>query len=361
MFWRRTVGMLSAPERADRRMAMREVFLLKADIDLPDEQLRALRDPSPADGPPADAAVSDALRAATGNRPTRISADVRRGTFRWVIPADLADGRRVVLRANRIRSASLAHGLQVEAALGPILRGRVAAPAPYAIDVSCLALPVEYGVFERWDGSTLSSLDGNEAAMLTGLETTAAYLRRVHDITLPGAGGLDASARGCGEDWAAFLHVNLDNHIARCASDGAIDGAESGRIRILLDAELGADAAATDRLLHGDPGPENTILDANGGVTGMTDWEDALVGDPLFDVASIAAFQPERRWPAIFRGYFGGDLPVRHRRSFWLYAMRLALARTVMRARFGVNDLPGRAPAAGRIRRAQAVLEGREQ
>jgi hypothetical protein len=82
------------------------------------------------------------------------------------------------------------------------------------------------------------------------------------------------------------------------------------------------------------------------------------VGDPLFDLAGCALFHPERRWPALFGGYFGRpDLPADRHGAFWRYALRLALARTVMRLRFGVADLPGRAPAAARIARALQALE----
>lgn len=360
--------MRGAPERAARlSMATgRELFLLKADIDEADERLRALRG-SAVDQPPPETALAAALAPVVPSAPRRFHPPMR-GTFRWVIPVELADGSNVVMLVNRIRHPDLVRGLEVQATITAQLGFEDPYIArPIAVDESCERLATEFAVFTRLEGTRLADMDDDEDAMRSGLTSAAWYLKGIHDHELPGAGLLAVDGdswdnpRGRFASWGAYLRCRMADHIARCASEGAIDAAEAGRIRRILDDELGMDAEPADRLLHGDPGPDNIIMGANGKVLAMTDWEDALVGDPLFDVASFAAFQPERRWPAIFAGYFpGGRLPEESTRAFWLYSLRLALARTVMRARFAVHDKPGRAPAAGRIRRALAMLEGRD-
>jgi hygromycin-B 4-O-kinase len=40
------------------------------------------------------------------------------------------------------------------------------------------------------------------------------------------------------------------------------------------------------RLVHGDFGSNNVLCDA-GRITGVIDWSEAMVGDPLYDVANI--------------------------------------------------------------------------
>jgi len=123
----------------------------------------------------------------------------------------------------------------------------------------------------------------------------------------------------------------------------------------------GGGGGPADRLLHGDPGGPNVILRADGTVGGLVDWEDALVGEPLFELASCACFHPERRWASLFEGYLGAPaLPAPDRRRFWLYVLRIALARTVVRERFAIADAPGHAPAAERVRRALQALESGE-
>ena len=72
-------------------------------------------------------------------------------------------------------------------------------------------------------------------------------------------------------------------------------------------------------------------------MTCLIDWEDCLAGDPAFDVASWGTFvgNHERR-AAFLKGYApdggpGADFELR----YWLYSLRILLAKTVHRQRFG--------------------------
>lgn len=107
------------------------------------------------------------------------------------------------------------------------------------------------------------------------------------------------------------------------------------------------------RLLHGDCGPHNAIVSPDGGI-GMFDWEDAVLGDPLFEVALWATFNPPRRWKWFFQGYFEAAWEPNF--LFWAYFLRISLAKTVVRIRFGYHDVPGREPAHERIHRALHAL-----
>jgi len=91
-------------------------------------------------------------------------------------------------------------------------------------------------------------------------------------------------------------------------------------------------------------------------VSAVLDWEDALLGDPLFDVASLCAFHPERRHTAILDAYAfpRGDRDAVAR--FWIYFLRIAVARTVHRLRFAYPDPPDRPRPSGRIQLALARL-----
>ena len=95
-----------------------------------------------------------------------------------------------------------------------------------------------------------------------------------------------------------------------------------------------------------------------GRITCLIDWEDAVAGDPLFEVAFWATFHPERRWDAFFAGYRKDPLETpEDRLRFWLYFLRIALMKTVLRHRLGCTDPPGRTPASQRIQRALRGLE----
>ena len=105
-------------------------------------------------------------------------------------------------------------------------------------------------------------------------------------------------------------------------------------------------------LLHGDLGSHNVLTDGDR-LLGLIDWEDALAGDPVYDVAFWATFHPPARYAAFLAGYrevgsLPDDFPIR----FWLYFVRIAVAKAVHRRRFGYTDRPDRPTAAHRIRYA---------
>lgn len=335
-------------------------FLLKADIDAPDDRLRPLRRDGSGDAP-SGTLLALAVETLLGVQVARIDGAAHRGTLHWMVAADLADGRAVVVRVNRLEHPVLHAGLELEAAVARLLASRdFAAPAVLATDAAGGVLSPGFSVTERIDGTALAAMDDAEPAVLDGLRALGGLLSRLHAIRLSGAGPL--IPRDVGEpvgrfdNWHGFLRHRVDEHVDACRADGTITGREAARIRHLLQRPDTAAAPVCDRLLHGDPGPANLIIDG-GGVAHLVDWEDALVGDPLFELASAASFHPERRWPALFEGY--GGLPVHSDadyRRFWLYMLRIALARTVMRRRFGLTDAPGRTPAAARIHRALDAL-----
>jgi hygromycin-B 4-O-kinase len=162
---------------------------------------------------------------------------------------------------------------------------------------------------------------------------------------------------GLHTSWREFMHLRLEEHLRECAAMGALSAAEAACADQAFSGPLMA-GAASGALLHGDPGGHNFIMSGDT-VAGVIDWEDAMVGDPLFELASMCTFHPERRHAAILEGHgttLAAGSPALGR--FWLYFLRIALAKTVHRQRFGYADAPGRTPAASRIQLALRNLEG---
>lgn len=359
--------MLSTRERVLPRAAVSSGgwFLLKADIDEPDSRLRSLRSADGAHATPSLPRLATAVGAAVGVGVREIESRAQRGTFHWVIRALLEDGRRVVVRINRVRHPMLTAGLLLDARLGEVLSAQgLRVAGTLGIDISCATLPLEFAVFEHIDGMAAGELDGDEERTRSALRSLGSYLRAVHEIRLPGSGPVtvraDGRLNGLFTDWPAFLRCRLDEHLTVCLGAGSISAAEAEEVReIFAHLEVAAVRDA-DRLLHGDAGPANVLVDAADRIH-LVDWEDALVGDPLFELASTASFHPPPRWPSLFEGYSGmKDTVVGHDRTFWIYMLRIALARTVMRQRFGIADTSGRPPASTRIQRALATLRGEQ-
>ena len=110
------------------------------------------------------------------------------------------------------------------------------------------------------------------------------------------------------------------------------------------------------RLLHGDLGNHNIFVQ-NNAVTALIDWEDALIGDPAFDVAMWLTFHPPRRHAAFLQGYGLAAQEDGFRLRCALSFLRIALSKTVHRHRFAYPDLPGRQPAYERIQRGMIEVK----
>lgn len=223
--------------------------------------------------------------------------------------------------------------------------------------------PFDFSVMEEARGMLLQDemLD-EEPTILHGI---GAALRSVHDVVGDGAGLLDLSSRaakvspqGVHARWSDAVMLSLDAHVATCRKGGLVDAALADKIAALFRVMHRAFEGRPMRLLHGDPGTHNIAVDrASGRVTALLDWEDALVGDPLFDVAMWSTFHPPRRLPGFMAGY-GLETPSDDvQRLIAAYFLRIALSKTVHRFRFGIADRPGRAPGHQRIHRGVDELE----
>ena len=186
---------------------------------------------------------------------------------------------------------------------------------------------------------------------------------RLHTIVGSGGGPVDVDPsatrerlRGLHPDWGTYLMLRLEDHVARCQEIGAITEDEGATILAVFrdHAEVWTDVPT--RLLHGDPGNHNLFVQ-KGVIAALIDWEDALIGDPAFDVATWASFHPPRRHAAFFQGYGPAAEHDRFRLRCALSFMRIALAKTVHRHRFAYTDQPGRLPAHDRIRRGMVAVE----
>jgi hygromycin-B 4-O-kinase len=211
-------------------------------------------------------------------------------------------------------------------------------------------------LIDRVEGEGLTALDADEPRMVAALGWVAAFLARLHEIRGNGFGPLSAASDGrligLHGRWADYVCVRLDDHISACKAAGDVSMDEALEITSLFTAHRRLLEAQPSALLHGDPGSHNFIVDASR-IRGVIDWEDALLGDPLFDLASLCTFHPERRHAAMLSGYGAHlDSATEPFTRFWLYFLRIALARTVHRRRFAYADRPDRPPAARRIQLA---------
>jgi hygromycin-B 4-O-kinase len=185
----------------------------------------------------------------------------------------VADGRDIVVRVNLRRegfdldawACRLDHGIKVPEVL-----------AIGAVDAAWFC------VSTRLAGSRLCDLD--MPAVKAAAPAVAETLRRIHDVPVAagGFGGIDpATGSGRAPTWASAVAWGVPESWSEIDDQADREFLEALSASVLAEVRTLPDF---DRLLHGDFTGDNLIVGEDGGI-GVIDWETAMVGDPLWDVA----------------------------------------------------------------------------
>jgi aminoglycoside phosphotransferase (APT) family kinase protein len=227
-------------------------------------------------------------------------------------------------------------------------------------DTSRTVVPFDYAISEMARGGPLDPWSATPERRRTLFAQLGGVLRVVHASPAEGAGLVDlepfidpphrpTAIRGVLDAWTDYVLLGLDEHVARCRDIDAITASEVGRLERLFETLAPTLAATPKRLLHGDPGGHNVFVDGEG-ITAILDWEDALVGDPVFDLAWWGTFHRPEFLDELLAGYGAevlADDATRFR--YHAYFVRIALSKTVHRHRFGMPDAADRPPPSRRI------------
>jgi aminoglycoside phosphotransferase (APT) family kinase protein len=194
-----------------------------------------------------------------------------------------ADGRRLVLKASTMHAA-----LRAEA--WACARGAdtgCAAPVIHALG--------RLGTEPDMSAFVMSHLEGQPIAPgSAAFRELGAGLRRLHDVRLTGFGWLAEAARDERGDpspvhgsWLGFLNgivgdargLAQTHPIAVAVADAAMETIDE-HAAALAAVEVGS-------LCHGDLKPAHVLTNENR-LAGVIDWGDAIVADPLWDIARLA-------------------------------------------------------------------------
>lgn len=138
----------------------------------------------------------------------------------------------------------------------------------------------------RAPGQTLQALSSEAGTYAHAVADTMDALASIDVSALSSFGAFDASGRAPFDHWCEYLAAISDpNYFDWSAVSGI---APSAKVQPLLDrvTELAPTCPDTRQLVHGDFG-SNNVLVASGRVTAVIDWSEAMLGDPLYDVANI--------------------------------------------------------------------------
>jgi aminoglycoside phosphotransferase (APT) family kinase protein len=193
------------------------------------------------------------------------------------------DGQRLVVKASKMPAA-------LQAEVWACARGAAAGCAAPAIR-GVGHLPTEDGmsafVMSRIAGAPIAA--GAAAFREVGIS-----LRRLHDVTLPGFGVLAEASwkprndfRLEHDSWLSFLRA-ICTDVRGLADSCVIAATAAHAAAVAIDVYVDRLAAVeVGSLCHGDLKAAHILVGADV-LAGVIDWGDAVVGDPLWDIARYA-------------------------------------------------------------------------
>lgn len=194
-----------------------------------------------------------------------------------------------------------------------------------------------FQIMRRARGQPLSALSLEEKRPVWA--ELAVMLRRLHEIRGKGAGLVVGHPLiGAYSRWETYITHLAGEHVLYCLAHQLIDAEEASAI--LGEVADWTPPETADSLLHNDLNDQN-VFALDGRLSDIIDWEDALIGDPIFDLASWATFTAHHDEVKAFVDAYYGDT-ARPEDGDWrlsFYCMRISLSRLVQLHRYGYTDL----------------------
>ncbi len=251
-----------------------------------------------------------------------------------------AGAKKFVLKVNLLSDVCPGLSFYIDDVVNSFLFERHMPNLPiYIIDPSRYSYPFDYMIMDYLDGESLDKTDQKSAFQDLGMNFS-----EIHKIKGKYYGTLRVGSLslmelvGMYKDWNDFLHVNLTKHIDKCLMLGVFDKKTSDFINnVFKKTKINTRKIS---LLHNDPGQRNVIT-KNGKIVGVLDWEDAILGDPLWDIAFIDTFlfgkNDRNKFKAFLIGY-GSDYKKIYTKKYLLYYLRIAMLKAVSRNEFSKYD-----------------------
>jgi len=180
--------------------------------------------------------------------------------------------------------------MRQEPGLHALIRARTTLPVAEILghDFSRRHIDRDYLLMKALPGTPLSDLPHlTRSQQSRALRQIGQFLRQLHTLTASDCLGHNAHGY-LGEHrpmapqttWAAAFRLMWNMLLDDVVACGSYDTAEAQAMRDLLDAHLDHfDRPVTPRLLHMDVWAQNILLDKDGNVTGLVDFDRALWGD----------------------------------------------------------------------------------
>ncbi len=163
-------------------------------------------------------------------------------------------------------------------------------PAPDVVDSGIDArLPGgSWIVMPRLPGVSFDASNATLDVIDTAIADVARNLKILRGTAMPGWGWVGDDGRGTSPSWPAWLHRQITETATRLGD--RLPGDFAASAHHVIDST--ALALPHGSILNGDLGLSHILVDPTGAVTGILDWAAAIIGDPLYDVATFSMGGP---------------------------------------------------------------------
>jgi|SRR3989344_1008505 len=234
------------------------------------------------------------------------------------------------------------------------------------VDLSKLTIPFDYYIATAVRGELLSEIvKRNENANKLFIQF-GKFVAKIHRVQTCDYGPFqisklksDKRLTGIHKQWEDYLRTQLDSHINVLVKHKTLQRQEGEEIYTILDRAFAHITKINPVLLHGDLANHNVFV-KNKNITAFVDWEDACSGDPIYDLAYFGSgtFSHPSWFDYFLQGYTSErDLPEDFQRLYWVYYLRISLAKAVGKLHFQKKVNEYRPLDSTRIRKAFTRLK----
>lgn len=210
------------------------------------------------------------------------------------------------------------------------------------VDTSRKAYPFDYQIQEMLEGSDIEGHFHGVRADYDQLSfDLGRYVGMWGELKLDGFGRFDENLRGTKSSMYEYIIVRLDEDIKFLVDAGVIDRKQADSIRNLFEMHKSVMNVKRGTLVEYDLADHNIMFDGEHTITGIFDWEAAVVGDPVLDLASAPTWKTFfPREAKMIEGYTSvRDLPSFFKEKMAIYRLRTMLWKMVYAIRAGIlND-----------------------
>jgi len=224
----------------------------------------------------------------------------------------------------------------------------VGVPVPYiyCTDTSRTKVPFAIQIMECVEHEDLNIVEKRGELDIIGIaDTLGQYIGRWQSIR-PAKFGLfnpevlteEGRLEGFHETYPQYFLLNWDAHLAYLTKSGFIEETRSDELKGLVKDFLPLLQLEEGCLVHKDLALWN-VLGEKDRISAVIDWDDAVSGDPMDDLALLGCFHPGEVVLSAMAGYAKERaLPPNHEERFWLHLLRNIIFKSVIRVKGNYFD-----------------------